>query len=241
MLRSRPIHYTSHPEQWAALLQALGLVKAVDDGDWQEFDAGSGRLVVGAVEHGHPLDGSTVFGVEVGDVQEFARRTEDAGTQAEVHETPDGTTARISTDDGFEFFAFPAQRATDGTWATSTGADPALAVVATWISPLVGIAATSLRNIGARPRTEDDESATFSTKNGGILRVIHGADSSNGDLAFEYDGGLEPLLYRLTEAKIEARISEGVLYLANPDAVSGAAPASIVVEQPPERAGTEPR
>ncbi|UKA50636.1 hypothetical protein LFT48_03585 [Arthrobacter sp. FW305-123] len=231
MLRARPTHYTSRPRQWATLLTALGLVKTVDEDDWQEFDAGSGRLAVASVVHGHPLDGSTVFGVEVGDVQEFARRTEEAGTQAELHEAESGTTVQISTDDGFDFFAFPAQRAADGTWATSKEAEPALTVVATWVSPLVGLAANDLRNIGARPRTEDDESATFTTKNGGILQVIHGADATNGDLAFEYDGDLEPLLARLKAADIEARISEDVLYLANPDAVSGAAPASIAIEK----------
>ena len=231
MLRARPIHYTSRPRQWAALLQALGLVMPVDDGDWQEFDAGSGRLALGSVVHGHPLDGSTVFSVEVGDLEEFARRTEEDGTQAELHEASEGPSVRVSTDDGFEFFAFPAQRAADGTWATSGEADQALSVVATWVSPFVGLAGSALRNIGARPRTEDDESATFTTKNGGILRVIHGADTTNGDLAFEYDGELEPLLARLRTADVEARISEDILYVANPDAVSGAAPASIAIEK----------
>ena len=229
MLRARPTHYTSRPEQWATLLIALGLVKTVDDGDWREFDAGSGRLAVGSVVHAHPLDGSTLFGVEVGNLEEFARRTEEAGTQAEIHEGHEETTVQISSDDGFEFFAFPAQRAADGTWATSDEADPGLAVVATWVSPLVGLAATALRNTGARPRTVDDESATFTTKNGGILRIIHGADATNGDLAFEYDGDLEPLLSRLKDADIEARIDEDVLYVANPDAVSGAAPASLTI------------
>ncbi|MFC8039575.1 hypothetical protein ACFUOZ_09495 [Paenarthrobacter sp. NPDC057355] len=229
MLRARPIHYTSRPEQWSALLRALGLAATVDDGDWLEFDAGSGRLAVGRVDHGHPLDAITVFSVEVGDLEEFARRTEDDGTQAELHQTPDGATVQISADDGFEFFAFPAQRAADGSWATSPEADPALTVVATWVSPLVGVAANDLRNIGARPRTEDDESATFTTKNGGILRIIHGADSGNGDLAFEYDGELEPLLGRLHTAGVDARVEDDVLYVANPDAAGGSAPASIVV------------
>ncbi|MEV7661382.1 hypothetical protein [Paenarthrobacter sp. NPDC089316] len=230
MLRARPIHYTSRPEQWSRLLQALGMVATVDDDDWLEFDAGSGRLAVGRVEHGHPLDGATMFSVEVGNLEEFARRTEDDGTQADVREGPDGSTVQVSANDGFEFYAFPAQRAADGTWATAASADPALAVVATWITPLVGVAANDLRNIGAWPRTEYDVSATFTTKNGGILQVVHGADISNGDLAFEYDGDLELLLGRLTAAGIEARISEDVLYIANPDAVGGAAPASIVVE-----------
>ncbi len=91
MLRARPIHYTSHFEQWATLLQALGLAKTVDDGDWQEFDAGSGRVALGRLEHGHPpLDGYTIFSVEVGNLEEFARRTEEDGTQAELHEASYG-------------------------------------------------------------------------------------------------------------------------------------------------------
>lgn len=236
MLRARPIHYTSRPEQWATFLEALGLVKTVDDENWKEFDAGSGRLAVGHLEHGHPVDGYTLFSVEVGNLEEFARRTEDEGTQAEIHEAPYGTVVRISADDGFEFFAFPAQRSSEGNWATSTEADPALAVVTTWVTPLVDFSADVLRNIGARPRTSDDESATFTTKNGGILRLVHGMDATNGDLSFEYDGELEPLLDRLTAAKIEARISEGALFVANPDAVGGAAPASILVERAPASA-----
>lgn len=236
MLRARPVHYTSRMDQWHELLTALGLVNVVNHGDWQEFDAGSGRIALHRVEHtasghGSAEDGTTVFGVEVGVLDEFARRTQEDGTRADIAKASHGDTVKISAKDGFTFLADPAQRAEDGTWATSDTADPALAVIATWVSPDVVGSAQELRNIGAIPRSSDDESATFTAKNGGVLRVIHGADSSNGDLSFEYDGGLEPLLHRLTEAGVEARISDDVLYVANPDASSGAAPASIVVEQ----------
>lgn len=236
MLRARPIHFTSRPEQWAELLEALGLVSTVEDKDRFEFDAGSGRLAlrrVAAHDPAGPQDGTTVFGVEVGVLDEFARRTRDDGTIAEITEAAHGETVQVTARDGFTFLADPARRAGDGTWATSDQADPALAVVATWVSPGVDDSAQELRNIGARPRTADDESATFTTKNGGILRIVHGPAPESGDLAFEYDGGLEPLLHRLTEAGIEARISDDVLYIANPDAASGAAPASIVVERTP--------
>jgi len=241
MLRARPIHFTSRPEQWAELLEALGLVSTFEDKDWFEFDAGSGRLALRRVQHdaaahdpAGPQDGTTVFGVEVGVLDEFARRTQEDGTIAELTEASHGQTVQVTARDGFTFLADPAQRAADGTWATSDKADPALAVVATWVSPGVDDSAQELRNIGARPRSSDDESATFTTKNGGILRVIHGAAAESGDLAFEYDGDLDPLLLRLHEAGIEARISEGVLYVANPDAVGGSAPASIVVERTPD-------
>lgn len=236
MLRARPIHFTSRPHQWTELLEALGMVNTVKDDEWLEFDAGSGRLALHRVEHtpamsGAPQDGVTIFGVEVGALEEFARRTQDDGTIAEVTEASHGQTVQITARDGFTFLADPAQRAGDGTWATSDKADPALAVVATWVSPGVDDSAQELRNIGARPRTSDDESATFTAKNGGILRVVHGAAAESGDLAFEYDADLEPLLRRLTGAGIEARISEDVLYIANPDAAGGSAPASIVVER----------
>ena len=46
MLRVRPIHFTSRLDQWERLLTALGLVKTVDQGPWREFDAGSGRLAL---------------------------------------------------------------------------------------------------------------------------------------------------------------------------------------------------
>ena len=38
MLRVRPIHYTSRMDQWEGLLSALGMVRTVNDGDWQDPD-----------------------------------------------------------------------------------------------------------------------------------------------------------------------------------------------------------
>ena len=46
------IHETSCMDQWEGLLSALGMVWTVDDGDWQEFDAGSGRLALHRVAAG---------------------------------------------------------------------------------------------------------------------------------------------------------------------------------------------
>nr|WP_284979137.1 hypothetical protein [Arthrobacter sp. fls2-241-R2A-200] len=234
MLRARPIHFTSRMKPWTELLSALGLVSVGNHPEWHEFDAGSGRLALHAAEPGSPEDGTTVFGVEVGGLDEFARRTREDGTRAELTEASHGAAVRISAKDGFTFLAEQAERAADGTWATSGEADQALTVVAVWVSPDVDGSAQELRNIGARPRDSDDASATFTTKNGGILRVLHGTEATSGDLAFEYDADPEPLLRRLTEAGVEARISDDVLYVANPDAAGGSAPASIVVERAPE-------
>src|SRR6476619_4585449 len=109
MLRVRPIHYTSRMDQWGQLLSALGMVRTVDDGDWQEFDAGSGRLALHRVAAGAAAgagdgDGKTDFGVEVGDLAEFARRTnlagvEDGTTPAELVSARHGDTCRITGED----------------------------------------------------------------------------------------------------------------------------------------------
>ncbi len=110
MLRVRPIHFTSRLDQWERLLTDLGLVRTVDDGPWKEYDAGSGRLALHAAEAGSAEDGTTAFGVEVGDLAEFARRTNQAGAEdgtspAELTTADHGDTCRITGGDGFSFFA----------------------------------------------------------------------------------------------------------------------------------------
>ena len=189
MLRVRPIHYTSRMDQWERLLSALGMVRTVHDGDRQEFDAGSGRLALhrvaagagrgggttpeGNALDGNVLDGRTDFGVEVGDLAEFARRTNAAGVEdgtspAELLRAEHGETCRITGEDGFGFFA---DKAAHG--AQCADADPALAVVEVWFTPDAAAAAQTLRNMGARlrPSPDDDETADFTAKNGGVLMV----------------------------------------------------------------------
>jgi len=122
MLRVRPIHFTSRLDEWERLLTVMGLVKTVDEPTWREFDAGSGRLALHFVEEGAAADGTTSFGVEVGDLKEFARRTKEAGaaegvTTAELIEADHGSSCRITAADGFSFLADPATRAADGSWA----------------------------------------------------------------------------------------------------------------------------
>ena len=226
MLRVRPIHYTSRPEQWAQLLSALGMVKTVDDGDWQEFDAGSGRLALHRVPAGagSPLDGKTHFGVEVGDLAEFARRTNAAGAEdgtspAELVRADHGDTCRITGEDGFVFLA---DKAAHG--AQCADADPALAVVEVWFSPDAAAAARTLRNIGARlrPAPDADETADFTAKNGGVLMVRPAAGAARSGLGFEYTGDLSALRDRLAAAGHRVSMTEEAfgrsLHVANPDA-----------------------
>ena len=240
MLRVRPIHYTSRMDQWERLLSALGMVRTVDNGDWQVFDAGSGRLALhrvaagtggsaadagaGGDVPGTPPDGRTDFGVEVGDLAEFARRTnavsvDDGNAPAELVQARHGETCRITGEDGFGFFA---DTAAPG--AQPADADPALAVVEVWFTPDAAAAAQTLRNMGARlrPSPDDDETADFTAKNGGVLMVRPATGAPRSSLGFEYTGDLPALADRLAAAGHRVSMTEEAfgrsLHVANPDA-----------------------
>lgn len=239
MLRVRPIHYTSRIDQWARLLTALGMVRTVDDGGWQEFDAGSGRLALhrpvaagegapgeeAGQEGGHGVpDGKTGFGVEVGDLAEFARRTNAAGAEAgtapaELVQARHGETCRITGADGFGFYADKAAHA-----AQCADADPALAVVEVWFTPDADAAARTLRDMGARlrPAPDADETADFTAKNGGVLMVRPASGAPRAGLGFEYTGDLAVLRDRLAAAGHTVSMTEEAfgrtLHVANPDA-----------------------
>ncbi|MCU1519310.1 MAG: hypothetical protein JWQ75_4031 [Pseudarthrobacter sp.] len=231
MLRARPVHFTSRLEAWEQLLTALGMVKTTDDGSWRVFDAGSGRLALHGAGPGSPEDGTTIFGVEVGDLAEFARRTNLAGTEsgtvpAELVQADHGESCRITGEDGFSFLADPATRAADRTWATSADADAGLAVVEVWFTADPGSAVQTLSDIGAlfRPFPDDDETADFTAKNGGVLMVRPAEGTPRAGLGFEYDGDLGTLRSRLAAAGHTVRLTEEAfgrsLHVGNPDATA---------------------
>ena len=223
MLRVRPIHFTSRPDQWERLLTDLGMIRTVNEGPWQEYDAGSGRLALHTAESGSAEDGTTAFGVEVGDLAEFARRTnaasvEDGNTPAELVDADHGASCRITGEDGFSFLA---DKAAHG--AQCADADPALAVVGVWFTPDAAAAAQTLRNMGARlrPVPDDDETADFTAKNGGVLMVRPGSGDARSGLGFEYTGDLSALRDRLAAAGHQVSMTEEAfgrtLHLPNPD------------------------
>lgn len=240
MLRVRPVHSTSRPGSWTQFLTALGMVQTEDDGGRLVFDSASGRLVLQPAQSGSGQDGKTVFAVEVGDVAEFARRTnlaaqedgtpEDGTGPAEL--APAGGACRISAPDGFSFVADKA-----GHFAQCADADPLLAVVGVWYTADPEAAARTLLHIGARPRPvpDNDETADFTAKNGGVLLVRPASGPSRAGLGFEYGGGLEPLQERLAAAGFAASLTEeafgSTLHVANPDAGSPNAPATVWVSQ----------
>lgn len=239
MLRVRPLHFTSRMDSWARLLTALGMVRTEDDAGWQVFDAGSGRLALHAVPEGAE-DGRTALAVEVGDLAEFARRTnlaaeDDGTTPAELITADHGDACRITAPDGFSFLA---DKAAHG--AQCADADPALAVVGVWFTEDPTPASRTLHQVGARPRPvpDQDDTADFTAKNGGVLMVRPASGKPRSGLGFEYDGGLEPLRERLASAGIQASITEEAfartLHVANPDAGAGAAahvPATLWISQ----------
>jgi len=237
MLRVRPVHFTSRTASWEQLLTAVGMVRTEGGGGWQVFDSASGRLALHDAEEGSDRDGRTVFAVEVGDVAEFARRTnasaqDEATAPAELVTADQGEACRISAPDGFSFLA---DKATHG--AQCAGADPALAVAAVWYTADPEAAVHTMLHIGARPRPvpDADETADFTAKNGGILLVRAASGPSRAGLGFEYAGPLEPLRERLAAAGIAAGITEeafgSTLHVANPDAAGPNAPATVWISE----------
>ena len=247
MLRVRPVHYTSRTESWNQFLTALGMVQTEDDGGRQVFDSASGRLVLHPEPAGSGQDGRTVLAVEVGDVAEFARRTnlsaqEDGSLEdsaaaggaapAELVTGGLGEDCRISAPDGFTFMASKADH-----FAQCADADPALAVVGVWYTADPDAAARTLLHVGARPRPvpDNDETADFTAKNGGVLLVRPASGPSRSGLGFEYGGALEPLRERLTAAGFSASLTEeafgSTLHVANPDAPAPNAPATVWVSE----------
>jgi hypothetical protein len=224
MLRVRPLHFTSRPDSWESLLTALGMVITENDAGWRVFDAGSGRLALHTVPTGSAEDGTTALAVEVGDLAEFARRTnlaaaEDSATPAELITADHGEACRITAPDGFSFLADKASH-----FAQCADADPALAVAGVWFTEDPAAASRTLQHMGARPRPvpDQDDTADFSAKNGGVLMVRPASGPARSGLGFEYDGALEPLRERLASAGVQVSLTEEAfgrtLHVANPDA-----------------------
>jgi hypothetical protein len=223
MLRVRPVHFTSRIEEWEQLFTDLGMVKTLDDGNWREFDAASGRIALQHTPADAGNDGTTSLAVEVGDVEEFARRTnlaasEMGNTPAELIPADVGDSCRITGGDGFSFMADKATH-----WAQCADADTGLAVVGVWFTEDTAGATATLSSIGARfrPVPDADETADFTAKNGGVLMVRPGSGPARSGFGFEYDGDLDALRQRLTSAGHKVTLTEEAfsrsLHVANPD------------------------
>ncbi len=201
MLRVTPIQFTDHIGPWTTLLEALGLVHAINEDGWHEFDAASGRVRLHATDADHP-SGTTLLSFEVGDLDEFTRRTREAGTAVVMTEEGHGSTATITGPDGLSFSV-----TVQPTRPAPAAADPAVQVLVLWMTPEPHGPAETLRNIGARPQIASDSGGwvQFQAKNGGLV-ATHSGTRAFPALSFEYDGDAEVLLSRLQAAGLEASL-----------------------------------
>ena len=85
---------------------------------------------------------------------------------------------------------------------------------------------------------DNDETADFTAKNGGILLVRPASGTPRAGLGFEYQGTLDPLRERLTAAGFEVSLTEEAfgrtLHVAHPDADAAAAshvPATLWISE----------
>ncbi|NYE95847.1 hypothetical protein FHU41_002097 [Psychromicrobium silvestre] len=218
MLRVRPIHFTSRVEAFLPLLDALGLVNDLAEQDWLEFSAGQGRLALHRVEAQSADDGVTYLGFEARDLEVFASRTREAGTQAELIQAAHGPTVQVTGGDGLQFLVDPSEQ-----WEATAGANPLLSVNTLWYTSDVAGAAQDLRNIGAIPvataingRVDD-----FTAKNGGKILVHTAPTPRHGELGFGYLGALEELQEQLSQRGFTSHIIDETygrtLHLPNPD------------------------
>jgi hypothetical protein len=76
---------------------------------------------------------------------------------------------------------------------------------------------------------DDDETADFTAKNGGVLMVRPASGAPRTGLGFEYTGELSVLRDRLDAAGTKVTMTEEAfgrtLHVANPDAAGGDVPA----------------
>lgn len=162
------------------------------------------------------------------------------GNAALARPSADGGSCRITAPDGFTFTAdkapatdkAPGTHQADGA-APSGDTDPALTVVGVWFTPDPAGAAATLRHIGARPRPvpDNDETADFTAKNGGVLLARPASGEPRGGFGFEYDGGQEPLRKRLAAAGFIPVVTEeafgATIHVTSPDSGTGHAPETV--------------
>lgn len=85
MIRTAPIRYTAHPEQWGRVLRALGCTVVQDEPGWAVYAVGAGILRLHGTVEGHAL-GATELWLQTDDAEAAAGRL--AGDSGSVTEHP---------------------------------------------------------------------------------------------------------------------------------------------------------
>ncbi|MHA7274727.1 VOC family protein [Arthrobacter sp. TMT4-20] len=192
MLRVRPTLITTDPQLLGDLLPALGMVQQQGTAF---FDAGGGRIALqpGTAE-------LTLLGFEAGVLEEFARRTAESGTAAEVIRDAAGMTAVRVEAPGQTIPVDQGERLLD------PNVDHALTVVCIWSTPDPLRAARMLRDIGARPHGPAAEATDFTAKNGGRV-VVRTGGHQYFQMGFDYAGDVADLRLRVQHAGFSAEMS----------------------------------
>ena len=208
MLRVRPIVFTPNFGAYSELFAALGLELVEDAAGWRVFAADSGRVAVCAADKP-----SVSFSFEVGSVEEFARRTVEAGTDAVVVDTADGRAAKVTTPGGRSFLAYEAPL------RQAPPPREGLAVLPIWYTTDASAASRVFRDIGAKERLSSAARSRidFTAKNGGLITVQE-ADRDGAEMAFECAGDVATLQERvsLSSALVEESYGRS-LRLPSPD------------------------
>jgi len=103
----RPIIYTSHREDWLALLECLGAVRLTDDPAWTVLEFRHGRVALHAAEDGYP-DGAVSLGFETDSLEAFlAAVPSTPALRVEAHQAGHGESVQVTTADGLRFLIDP--------------------------------------------------------------------------------------------------------------------------------------
>lgn len=260
MLTVRPIHYTSRPAAWRALLDALGARDLGGDDMWRvlALPAG-GRVALHGAEPGAPDDGTAQVGFETPDLDAYeaahAAAIAAAGGRLERRTEGHGETLRLTLPDGTFVLidaATPGMQGTQGTpgtldaapAATGTTADVASAPLLVTRSPEA--VAAVLAAAGLSPRLSSEGGGWHDLTADGIVGV-HAAENMTSEVPTPVDapageprpatatGGLEvrnveTLAARLRDAGVRC------------DVVDEAYNRTLLVEHPdfPEDPAAEP-
>ena len=86
----RQTSFTAQVARWEKLAEALGGIRVVNDGPWQVFALGGGRLAIHDVEPSDPKNGTCSIALDVPDLDEFFARVTPQGGKLTVGDVGHG-------------------------------------------------------------------------------------------------------------------------------------------------------
>ncbi|MDO5501378.1 MAG: hypothetical protein Q4F67_17050 [Propionibacteriaceae bacterium] len=196
MIRTAPIVFTAHTDVWRRLITALGGTVVVDSPAWTVVRAGRG--VVALHEATDAKRGTTELWFEATEPEVAARATGGVVTAKEL-DGGAGTVWEARFPDGQMVGFSPLEGSSDG-------APGRLSVLPIWVTTDVETASDALVKAGATGRIASDSGvwADLSVDDG--LVAVHGGSQAGTVLSFEYDGDIDALAERVSDAGVEVRV-----------------------------------